>query len=378
MIGCGALEACVDVDNSPPPPDPAAGLSCNTGALGSSFDLAATTFPRNVVVADLNGDGRPDVAGIGGYGVSVWLNQGGGAFAPEVVYALSFGRELAAADVNGDGRVDLVGTGRDTSARAAVGVLLNRGSGAFNAPVLYTVGDSSGGEPPRRLIATDRTGDGRPDLVMLRNSDNAYPDGALTLMTNSGSGTFSVSANVTGPGLYDLDAADLNADGKADVVVSTGQGVGVYLTQANGALGARVDSGSPTVSLVRIADVNGDGKPDVVAPTSDTTQVLLNPGTGVFGAAKLTSQSFAAQNMVAADVNGDAKPDLVGFLPGQPGSILISLGRGDGSFAGVTVYGSTTTSAAGLAVADLTGDGKRDVVVTTDPNGVAVITNACP
>jgi hypothetical protein len=128
-----------------------------------------------------------------------------------------------------------------------------------------------------------------------------------------------------------------------------------------------------------VADVNGDGKPDLLVAnncaSSDCSNdnglvsVLLGNGDGSFQSAKTYGTGGAnAQAIAVADVNGDGKPDLLvanycsGSCP-YPGVVAVLLGNGDGTFQSAVTYNSGGYEADSLAVADVNGDGKLDLVV---------------
>lgn len=166
-------------------------------------------------------------------------------------------------------------------------------------------------------------------------------------------------------GYYSVAVADVNGDGKPDVVVAyQGSGsdgsVEVLLGNGDGTFQAPVsyDSGASMAYSVAIADVNGDGKPDLVvgngcSPSNcseGSVGVLLGNGDGTFQAAKTFSSggfNYYHSHVVIADVNGDGKLDLLVLNPcatscdaGSPteGSIGVLLGNGDGTFRSPVSY----------------------------------------
>jgi hypothetical protein len=148
--------------------------------------------PYSLVVADLNGDRKPDlvVANSDSNTVSVLLGNGDGTFQAAISYASggSSDRSVAVADVNGDGKPDILVANAcavSDCASGVVGVLLGKGDGTFEAAVTY----QSGGFAAQWVAVTDVNADGRPDLLIA----NCGPTGA----TFCGSGVVGVLLNNT-------------------------------------------------------------------------------------------------------------------------------------------------------------------------------------
>ena len=128
-------------------------------------------------------------------------------------------RSVIAVDVNGDGKLDLISANYTSS---TLTVLTNNGSGIFSSNATYNVGLN-----PISVVAADINGDGWPDLVTANFSAN-YDVSTLTMLTNNGSGIFGLYATITvdtqpiqnSTPTY-IVAADVNDDGKPDLIVTS-------------------------------------------------------------------------------------------------------------------------------------------------------------
>ncbi len=354
---------------------------------GSSLFRLPTSYPAGdvgitefVAVADLNGDGNPDLVvadqncagGCTANGkVSVLLaNRAGTGFRPPVVYD-SGGQwcsSVAVADVNGDGKPDLVVTNLHGETGGPVGVLLGNGDGTFQPVVTY----GSGGQADSIAVA-DVNGDGKADLIVAFNSTH------VEVFLGNGDGTFQTGVPYSASGARSVAVADLNHDGKLDLVVAGSDGgnpsvgiVSVLLGIGDGTFQPAVtyDTGVSAggwANSVAIADFDGDGKPDLVVANypDNTVGVLLGKGDGTFQPVTLyDSGASLAASVAAADLNGDGRPDIVVGNSNNGAAVL--LGNGDGSFEPALMLNVGTTS---VAIADINRDGRPDVVVS---NGAAV------
>jgi uncharacterized repeat protein (TIGR03803 family) len=331
------------------------------------------------------------------------------SFAPAVTYGSggNAAYSVTVADVNGDGRPDIVvgicvSTNCDTG---IVGVLLGSGDGTFQAAVTY----SSGGFGPSSVTVADVNGDGSPDIVVANrcvSSSNCF-NGIVGVLLGNGDGTFQAAVTYSSEGCDALSVtvADVNGDGRPDIVVANycvsssncANGiVGVLLGNGDGTFQAAVtySSGGGFGALsVTVADVNGDGRPDIVAGNecassancaNGTVGVLLGNGDGTFQAAvAYSSGGFDALSVTVADVNGDGRPDIVvaNYCVSSSncanGIVGVLLGNGDGTFQPAVNYSSGEGGERSVAVADLNADGRPDVLVASG-SVVGVLLNLTP
>ena len=392
--------------------DPSAPVSFASALTYSSGGY----YADSIAVADVNGDGKPDLI-VSNYcetssecangTVSVLLGNGNGTFQPAVTYSTGayHASSVAVADVNGDGKPDLLVANFCQSsgdcANGTLSVLLGNGDGTFQSPVTY----NSGGYGASSVAIVDVNGDGKPDLVLANQcvSSPCASEGAVDVLLGNGDGTFqtAVAYYSGGYGLVSVATADVNGDGKPDLLVanlcasssSCGNGsVGILLGNGDGTFQAAVtySSGGQNSASLTVFDVNGDGKPDLLVANScasatcnnGTVSVLIGNGDGTFQTAvTYASGGSYPESVAVADVNGDAKPDL---LLANDGNIGVLLGNGDGTFqAAVTFSSGGIDEPSSVAVADVNGDGMPDVLVanplclgTSCPNGeVGVLLN---
>jgi len=241
-----------------------------------------------VAAADLNGDGKADVAGVFNNTLLVYLSNGDGTFAAGVPYNLGTqqgGYYMVFDDFNGDHKTDVAVFTQGSGAGQVI-VLLGNGDGTFQSTVLITTGVAA----PQSIAVGDFNGDEKLDLATaeLVGSGNAQV-ATVVLQLGNGDGTFQTPTAVcTGPywgfvfggeGL-DLAAADLNGDGKLDLVF-VGNLIGIYLGNGDGTFSSAptyYQPISPTSGGIAFADFNSDGKPDVAV----YGEILLGKGNGTF------------------------------------------------------------------------------------------------
>ncbi len=378
----------------------------NTTALGLASPSFATqtgfatgSEPESVTAADLNGDGKPDliVANENSNTVSVLLNTTApGASTPSFAAQTTFAtgsnpRSVTAADLNGDGKPDLIVANQGAN---TVSVLLNTTAPGATAPSFAPQQIFATGSEPVSVTAADLNGDGLPDLIVANLGSNTVS--VLLNTTAPGATTPSFAAQTafaTGSGPESVTAADLNGDGKRDLIVANKYSSTVSVLLNTTAPGATTPSFAAQTAFatgsgpesVTAADLNGDGKPDlIVANGSNTVSVLLNttaPGaaTPSFAAQQTFAAGSSPEFVTAADLNGDGKPDLiVANTLSNTVSVLLNTtapGATTASFAAQQTF-ATGTNPLSVTAADLNGDGKPDLIVANvNSNAVSVLLN---
>lgn len=369
--------------------------SYSGGGAGGAFEVAA---------GDVNGDAKVDLV-VANWclsvddcptgGVGILLGNGDGTFQNVQSFG-SGGAEtvsVAVGDVNADGKLDLLVANQCLSnsdcTRGGVGVLLGNGDGTFQAAQSY----NSGGEYASAIAVADVNGDGKPDLLVVNScfSNTDCTKGGVGVLLGNGDGTFQAAQNDFSGGWYPVGiaVADVNGDGKPDLVVAnsffianqSSGAVTVLLGNGDGTFqtAGAYDSGGAQAGGVTVRDVNGDGKPDLLVAnlfgnpnkSAGALGVLLGNGDGTFQAAQSFSTTGSSSFSVAAeDVNGDGKPDaIVSNYCGinDPGcnspSVTVFLGSGDGSFTAYQTYKPGGLNTQSVAVADVNGDGRPDLLV---------------
>jgi len=335
---------------------------------------------------DFNNDGNIDVLSIAsqqGGGLLLLTGNGKGTLTPQTINTSVGTSFVAAADINGDGKLDAVTltstTDNSGNVNLALVTLKGNGDGTFATPVSYPVGTPSPNGFFPDLALGDTRATGKPDAVL-------YENGSLYLLENNGTGTFATPVLVdTENGFQALAVADVNGDGNADIVAVTSTPVNpttttnsllVYLSQGNGTFAAPVTVAASLTDAADmiVADVNKDGKPDIVLLTSNSNTGVssltsyLGHGDGTFSTGvNSTLVGFGPDSLAVADVNGDGNPDmLIGACCGNT-LASIAFGNGDGTFAanyGISIGQSTTA----VGFADLNNDGRPDLLLATNGN----------
>jgi len=342
-------------------------LGKGDGTFGTGAPILK--YPENCIsllAADFDGNGNLDIACYGFGSTFIWAGNGDGTFQPPLSPRI-FGYAIAAGDFNGDGRVDLFSTAlrnplTDIGFIPVAGVALGKGDGSF---LLDTVVDAScdchGGITDGNILALDLNGDGEPDLIDVETPNMAL--NSFRILFGMGDGIFPATGGYilkgeSEGGQSNAAAGDFNHDGKPDLAVIDAGYVGVFLGNGDGTFQPEVQYGDGTAIYVAVGDFNGDGNLDIV--TNDS--LILGNGDGSFGFAK--NYAGVGYIIVVADFNHDGKLDVAG-------SGAAALGNGDGTFGSPINYppGGGGT----IAVADFNHDGNLDIVGSIASNQLDVM-----
>ena len=341
-------------------------LGNGDGTLQPAVSYAAGEDPYSLAVADFNKDGKPDLAVVNrkSNNVSILLGNGDGTFQPPQDYATAPGATaVVAADFDQDGNTDLAVASPSTN---TISILLGNGDGSFQAQVPHPV-DHAGS-----LVAADMNGDGKPDLVVSGWADTLRPP---AILLGNGDGTFQPPVNYEPDGNL-IVVADLNGDGVPDLAVGSNQmrqatndNVTILLGKGGGVFVPPLKS-YPVLSdavFLAVGDFNGDGRADLAVADegSNAVSILLNNGAGGFQPRVDYAVLKQPVSIAVGDFNGDGKPDLAVAEYGA-NAISILLGNGDGTFRSSVSYGLGIGSPTSVVAADFNGDGKLDLAISDE------------
>jgi hypothetical protein len=373
-------------------------LAACGGGGGDGYTIPPFWSQTGLVVADLNGDGRADVAVASTYiagpprhpgYVEVYLQAATGGFGLPVRYPIGpdpWG--MSVGDVDNDGHPDLVVASPSTvptqinTINSSGGISVLRQDPANLGRFLTSQWVSTGGLAEDVAVA-HLDGDGRPDLVV--SDAIAVNARAMVLYQNkAASGEFSTPIDLpTGSGSEDVAVADINGDGLADIVLAASSSVVVFYQRVGGGFEApRLLAAGLKAQGVAAADLDGDGRTDIVAANAGnapdggtggaSATVLLQTSPGGFVATQIPVAD-GARRVAIADLNGDGIPDiaLVSIVyqalstPAKI-SVLLQSAAVRGQFTAVNTYNGAL-NASFIAIGDINNDGRNDIILNDGP-----------
>lgn len=329
-----------------------------SGAFTRLFYLPIGPGSAATVARDFNADGNTDFAVLDGQlnSFTVALGAGRGFFqSPSPTPTDNPPTGMALDDYNNDGVVDVLLT---TDASAVY--LAGKTNGSF-APAVTLPMPVAGNVG---MVLGDFDGNGRPDIASLQPAN-----GTVTLVFNddpNGLTNATPFIYATGKNPRALAAADLNGDGRADLLVANANdnSVSLFLAGAGGYLQAPTAYATHTApNGVVVGYFDSDAYPDVAVSNqnSNDVSILLGSASGGLSTATHYPCGPAPAGLVSADFNGDSKADLATFNRASNGNVALLLGNGDGTLQAASASVAAGPNLRGLTPVDLNGDGHWDL-----------------
>ncbi len=419
--------------------------AAGTVSFATKVDFTTGGSPRSVVIGDVDGDGKPDLAtansGLTANSVSVLRNTGTAAgtvsFAAKIDFSAGFQtypQSVAIGDLNGDGKPELV------TANSGTGDVSVFGNGSTPGSIYLDKRNFSAGSAsaPSSVAIGDLTGDGKPDLAVAGNSSGSPNISVLRNNSTSSSiavGSFSNITNFSaGNTPVSIAIGDLDGDGKPDLATAnrgtsansvsvlrnaespptissfsplsakpgdavTITGTGFNTTAANnvvffGATKATITVATAT-SITATVPTGATYAPITVLNTTTvkmaSSSANFNPiyapaKTALTTADFLTKRDFGTgfgpESVAIGDLDGDGKPDLAvanASLSANSVSVLRNTSSSGsitaGSFASKIDFSAGTTQARPVfvAIGDLNGDGKPELVTANGISGTVSV-----
>ncbi len=285
--------------------------------------------------------------------------------AKAAIYLVGDGsRAICAADIDGDGDVDIVTANAFAD---SVSILRNKGNGEYDPQIELAAGDM-----PISVCVADLNGNGIADIATAN-----YLANSISILYGIGDCAFLAQKSfAVGNGPIAVEAADINNDGTLDLVTANAaaDSITILLGLGNGDFGSRIDiSAGDYARSLAIADMDGNGFVDIAVANaySGTLSVFLNFN-GIIGNRVDYPAGSLPISALAADMNEDGIIELVS-IDGADNVALVWPNDGTGKLGTPLSYG-VGVSPHGIAIGDIDGDGKKDIVVSNaDEDSVSVL-----
>ena len=354
------------------------------GSFVNVGSLKTGPLPAQIIVADLSGDGLDDliVRNAGDGTLSVFMNDGGHGsssssdpFGAPLNLPVGLGvSDVQAIDTAGNGRLDLVVTNKLS---ALVSVLQNLGAGRFAPPAPYRAGtglalvytsytpEVSSLDATAGVAGGAFTTGGPTDLVTINPGSDT-----LDVLVGLGGGRFAnpIAIHTSSPAEV-VRVGDFNNDGIPDLAVLTPNGVSIYLGNGHGGFDAPItyDAG-PEPSGLTVVDANHDGNLDLLVGNAyGDVLVLLGTGNGTFEPYREANQSI---ELAVADLSGNGSKDVI-YADQGLNRVVVDYGVGNSAVLGDQSTGLLEPGA--VALADLNGDGIPDLIVANSGSNNVLI-----
>jgi hypothetical protein len=357
-------------------------LGLGNGTFGTPmiYPIGIGSHPQYVITADINNDNQYDIvtANSDNDSISVILGYGNGSFKAQMLYPTSIGSHpyaITFGDLNNDNRLDLVVATEGTD---EIGIFLGYDYASFQSQKTYT---GMGNLGSRAVVVNDFNNDNYPDIAVA-----FYTTNNIGVLLGYGNGNFSVMMTFStgvGSAPYSLTVADINKDGRLDIVVANSgtDNIGILLGYGNGSFASTMTSSNGYGSkpcYVAVADFNDDDRLDIVVINVATNNIgiIYGYGNGSFAAMViyLTRDGYYLNAVTVGDFNNDGKVDIA-VINYNVDNVGIFLGYGNGSFANQVTYSTGRgTRPCWVAFGDFNNDQQLDMTTANyNDNSISIL-----